>query len=101
MLGMRYANGKIAKNEYYTVEEFIAKLKQEVCMDPLEISFWDKLTNSDRYKEHIKQQKINEQFNCIATELIKSLVTLIEKDEFGRSTRQSPRPEGRGLNREV
>jgi hypothetical protein len=84
MLGERYENGKIAKNEYYSIIDFVQRIKNRICLVPKECSLWDKLTRSNTYLRHKEQNEVNDAFKLIEESIIGRMRDLIHEDTFGK-----------------
>lgn len=84
MLGERYSNGKISKNEYYSVLDFVTKLKMKICLVPRQFSLWDRITKRKEYLEHKEQALVNESFKVLEERLIANISDMIYADDFGK-----------------
>lgn len=87
-LGKRYTNGKIAKNEQYSISKFLdivfEKLKEIQNKKEVEITFLDKMLKTKKYLEN---ERIKNRLDCLESmkESMKDIIILeIEKDNYGK-----------------
>lgn len=89
MLGERYSNGKIAKNEYYALSEFLDKVEQEMSeLDVIEVSLWDKLTFNYRYKLYKELEDYKKAFSKCKPYILKTITSMIFLDNFGKKRKK-------------
>ena len=87
MLGQRAKNGRIKKNEKYTLVEFI-KLVFPECPMILEqpVSWYDRVFKTKKYKHARLMEKLI-MYEEMKLGFFQTLVRLIEEDEVGRKQR--------------
>ena len=89
-LGARYKkNGRIAKAENYSMEEFRKAITMywEPPLQQIKISLLDRVFNTKTYKKYLRRKTLITEINAeeeTINNVMKTILLLIENDEFGK-----------------
>jgi len=92
-LGLK-KNGRIVKNEQYTIKQFLEKTEVKIMyglLDFSKFSFFDYLFNLSSVKAKLMEQQrkiVNNIFKEIRDETTNKIIELINADAFGRKRKK-------------